>query len=68
MTITCRPAEPTDAPAIAVLIRELAAALRETSRVTSAIVAEYLAQPGGGALVAEEAGEPLVLQRRIIDV
>lgn len=56
MTITVRDARPGDEETVAQLIRELAASFAETSEVSAAFVAEYLATPDVGALLAEQDG------------
>ncbi len=56
MDITVRDARPSDTPDIVRIIRESAAEDKEHTPVTEAYVAEYLASPGSGILVAEAQG------------
>ena len=56
MTITVRDASAGDEETVAQLIRELAAFSAETSAVSAAFVAEYLAVPNVGVLLAEQDG------------
>ena len=57
MSVIIRDAVTADAPAIVALIRELAGSLNEVSPVTLAYVRTYLAFPGCGILLAEDAGQ-----------
>jgi ribosomal protein S18 acetylase RimI-like enzyme len=56
VTITVRNARPGDEETVAQLIRELAVSFAETSEVSAAFVAKYLATPDVGALLAEQDG------------
>jgi ribosomal protein S18 acetylase RimI-like enzyme len=57
MDVKIRKAEPSDSPGVVSLLRELATSLGENIRVTEAHVAEYLASPGSGILIAVASGE-----------
>jgi GNAT superfamily N-acetyltransferase len=61
MAIVIREAGPEDTPVIAVLIRELAEAVGESSSITETHVGEYLSFPGSHVLLAEEECQPIGL-------
>ena len=59
--ITIRDAQPGDEPAVVALIQEMAAGEGDRSPISLAYVTAYLANPGSGILLAEEAGRPVGL-------
>lgn len=61
VSITVRPAQPGDEPAIVALIRELAEADGQSSPITGEYVRTYLAFPGSSVLLAEEGGQAIGL-------
>lgn len=57
MDVTIREAHPADALSVVQLVREMAEEENEETPVTEAYVAQYLASPGSGILIAEAVGQ-----------